>query len=319
MTAQGARGGSGRRLKNGVIYLLLRGLVALLSWTPRRMVVPLGRFLGRCARVFARRERQRALDNIAASSLALSREEHGALVREVFANLGASVIEALVLQRLQSRLVGEQPWVEIPAAAQLVLQRAAERGRGVVFVTAHVGNFELLAAAIAQLHGTVHVLARRSYDPRLTRLLERRRQRCGVEPLWVDDRHHLLATLRVLRAGGWVGVLLDQPVRGAPEVPFFGRSAPTSTLAARLQRSQGASLLVGFLRRGMSPKGLPTHQLTVEEIEPTEGIDDLTLTAALTTRIEDEVRARPVDWLWTLDRWRGEVAEGGAAERAAHG
>ncbi|PID38510.1 MAG: hypothetical protein CSB49_05245 [Proteobacteria bacterium] len=286
-----------RRLKNHLLYGLGRALLAALSGCPLSWLRPVGRALGRAGYRLASHERRRALTNLAAADLGLAEGERRRLCREVFARLGHVVVEALALPRLVRR----GPLARFDARAVALLARAG----GAVVTTAHLGNFELLAAAIAQRRGEpVYVLARRSYEPRFTALLERRRRQVAVVPLWVEDRSCALRALRALRAGAWVGVLIDRaPRAGGEALPFFGRGAPTDLLAAGLARVAAVPLHVGWVERREGARAGDGAGQQVSLV-PTDANDDRARIAEATARLESAIRARPADWLWTLDRWR---------------
>jgi KDO2-lipid IV(A) lauroyltransferase len=206
------------------------------------------------------------------------------------------------MQRLGSRLHGS---VEFADGSLDVLEAARDRKKGVIFVTGHVGNFELLASVVAR-RVPLSVLARKSYDPRFSRLIERFRGASSVETIWVDERSHLLQAASALREGRVLGVLLDQPTQAQSglAVPFFGRPAPTSAIAASLARSTGAALVCGFIVRRADGRQV----VSISAVGMADGARDqqqLATTARLTAEIERVIRAHPDQWLWTLDRWRG--------------
>ena len=109
-----------------------------------------------------------------------------------------------------------------------VLDEALEGGRGVIFVTGHVGNWELMAAALASLGYPIHTVAKRSYDPRFTEMIEQTRADFGVRAIYRGDAGAAAAMIRVLRKNGVLGFLIDQDT-DVPSVyaPFFGRAAKT--------------------------------------------------------------------------------------------
>jgi KDO2-lipid IV(A) lauroyltransferase len=304
-----------RRWKNELLYLLAWVALGLLGRCPLRWLRPLGRRLGLWGFRLAGSERRRALRNLEAADLELEPRARIGLCREVFARLGHAVLEALALPRLGRN---GRPLARFDAASLRLL--GAEGGA--VVTTAHLGNFELLAAAIAaERDQPVYVLARRSYDPRFTALLERRRRAAGVIPLWVEDRSCALRALRVLRAGSWVGVLIDRgPREGGELLPFFGRPAPTDLLAAGLSRVAQVPLHVGWVERreGEGAGASSEQRVTLEAISASGDDrargddrasdlargDDLAVIGAATERLERQIRQHPADWLWTLDRWR---------------
>ncbi len=291
-----------QRAFNHVVYLLAVGLIglmrALLRLVPTRAAPAIGRPLGRLAAAVAATERRRAEDNVARVWPGLSASTRRAIVRQSFVNLGRSAMECLVLDRVLA--AGACRFGDGAAEA---ISRARAGGRGVIFATAHFGNWELMAAAVAQL-APVYVLARRSYDPRFTRLIERFRRRSGIRCIWVERRLHLRQAVRALRGNAVVGILVDQPVRSGRQAPFLGQPAPTTEAVAALARLTGAPVLTGFIER----QGPSQHQIVIRSCDVGRvGRGSASLasaTAHVSAKVEAVVRTRPDLWLWTLDRWR---------------
>ena len=278
-------------------------VIALVRRLPRRVALVLGAAVGRTALLLARPERRRALANLARAYPELASGRRHRLARQSFAELGRCAFECMATR---SRDVGRL--VDTEAAEHRMRQQLAA-GRGLVFVSAHFGNWELMAAAVARLSlAPVYVLARRSYDPRFTKLIEDFRARRGVCCLWVESPGHLRRALRVLQSGGIIGVLLDRPVdRGAVQSDFFGHPAPTSPVAAWLSRLARTPVVVGFIRRGIDGR----HRLSVRRVDPgdeggpgSKTAADARFTQRLTGEIQHSIERSPGHWAWSLDRWR---------------
>lgn len=305
-----------RRRRHDACFVLGRALLALWGRLPGRWAVQAGKGVGRLACWLAVAERRRALRQLAAVGLGGSARERRALVREMFERLGESLAQCLIFVGSPGEARASLGFVLTPGA-RAALAEARAAGRGVVLVGGHLGNWELVGAALAGAL-PLQVLARSSYDPRWTRLIGRWREAAGVGSLWVDRPGALRRALALLRAGGAVGVLIDQPLRrGGCLVPFFGRPAPTSTLAVALARATGAALLLAWplARRaaeGGRGGGARFGAVTEVEVTPiatadgTEGGRDALpqAMARLTALLEQRVRADPASWLWSLDRWR---------------
>lgn len=291
-----------KRGKRALIYAVVAALIAAARQLPPRLAVAIGAGVGLLAGLLAGRERRRALRNVQRVWPALPRRARRALVRRMFVNLGRSALECVVMHKLDR---GRAAVVRFTPGSLAALRAALARGRGVVYVTGHVGNWELMARAVAA-EAPVYVLARSSYDPRFTRLIDRFRRANGVVSLWVEDPGHLRAALRALRSGAILGVLVDQPLRsGGVGVPFLGHPAATTTIAAALARASGAPLVAGFIRRTAAC----SHEIDVRALalgELRRGPDGLLdTTRRCSSAVESAVGADPSQWLWSLDRWRG--------------
>jgi KDO2-lipid IV(A) lauroyltransferase len=185
--------------------------------------------------------------------------------------------------------------LEVPPEAASLLAAALAEGRGAIVVSAHLGPFEVLAAAVAELGHRPAVVVRESYDPRLDQLVDAHRVRRGVTVIHRGRANAGVVMLRALRRGQPLGLLPDLPsrVRRLP-VRLLGRIAELASGPARLAKLTGAPLLVATLVR---PEGSGRHRLRVRRLAAGASDHD----AVLTQRIADELSAAisqsPLEWL----------------------
>ena len=185
----------------------------------------------------------------------------------------------------------------------------ATTGRALL-LTAHVGNWELLAAA-HRLTGFQLAIVVRPLDSGLLDVLARFwRAKTGVE--LIDKRGATRPVLAALRRGNIVGVLLDQNAarREAVFVPFFGVPASTSRSMAVLSIRTRTPILPVFIRR----EGWGRHRATIHPPLPVPGRNAapggvVELTMHCTAAIEAAIREAPEQWFWMHDRWRTRPAE----------
>ena len=83
-----------------------------------------------------------------------------------------------------ARSASRSPAVHLPEPSRHALDQALAAGRGVMFATGHIGNWELMAIELARLGYPISTVAKESYDPRFTRLIERFRARFGVQAIY---------------------------------------------------------------------------------------------------------------------------------------
>jgi KDO2-lipid IV(A) lauroyltransferase len=181
------------------------------------------------------------------------------------------------------------------------LRHAASAGRGILILTAHYGNWELLAAAHGLTGLPLSFVVRPLDEPILDELADRFRRRSGAE-LIVKDRA-VREVMQALRRGRMVGILLDQNATRAEGVfvPFFGVPASTSKGLALLALRTGAPVVPVFLRREADGR----HCMDVRPPLPAPaGADVLAYTAVFNEAIEAAIRRAPEQWLWMHARWR---------------
>jgi Kdo2-lipid IVA lauroyltransferase/acyltransferase len=286
-----------QRLKNDVIVVVVRVALAIAALMPRAVVIACCAMLGRLAWRFARRTRRLAIANVSRAFPALTERERVELARRAFGELGRLLGDTIVLLRREEAL-------DLPFAAgsREVLERAREDG-GVVLITAHLGPWERLAAALVAEGFPLTTPVRASYDPRLEALLHSPLRRArGVDALDRDAPGTPRALVRALRAGEVAGFLIDLNTRVASApVAFFGAPAWTPTGPARLALRTGAAVVAAFATRA---------GIVVEEVcgrsTPSASVSDaevLELTRRMTAHIEVAIAREPDRWIWMHDRW----------------
>lgn len=182
----------------------------------------------------------------------------------------------------------------------------ARKGKGVLFLTGHMGAWELSSFAHALYGFPCHFLVRPIDNERVDSLVNRYRCFSGCTAIGKNESARTI--LRVLHDGGTVGILADQntmPEEGV-FVDFFGISACTTTGLARLASRTGAAVVPGY---AIWDSDLQKYRLIFEpEVELVRTGDDETdireNTARHTKVIERFARNYPDQWLWVHKRWK---------------
>ena len=240
----------------------------------------------------------------------MSADERRRLGWRCFASLGRRAAEVCWLDRLDVA-----HYVRLSGEDKARIDGALAQGRGLLWITAHFGNWELLAAGLSAHGYDVRPVATQSYDPRFTALVDRWRRRHRVRTMWRGQDDIDEGVANALHEGAIVGLLIDQDTRVRGHfVPFFGRPAWTPSGAAELVRRTGSPAVVGFIH----PHVDGGHEIRVTDPslcdEPEGELADQQNTAIFTGAIEAAVRRSPEEWVWMHRRWRtrppGEAAEG---------
>lgn len=307
-----------KRVKRTVRSAIVRGAITALSYLPLGAALSLGGFVGRAGHLFAGRTRRLALRHVALAFPEKSEAERAALVRDMFVHLGRTALELVAVRSYDARL---DDYVEL--SPPTLLQDVIQRRKGMVFVTGHVGSWELLARRIARAGVPNAVIAKAGHDPKLNALADRFRAEGGVTTLWREDPDTGRAIIRTFRQGKALGLLIDQDtkVQGV-WVPFFGRDAYTPRAAADLAIRFGAPVVVGTIQR-KGPRPDAGHLLTCVEIPydpdpPDKEAEVIRLTAACSAALEAAIRRKPEEWVWMHERWKTRPPDGATsdAERA---
>lgn len=297
-----------RQAKNWLIYHAVHLAMRLVGATPPRLQKGLVAFLAETAWILAARPRDLALSQM---SRALGRSRAGVepLARGLFEHLAKSAVEICRYLRRPD----EAPAIELDTASKAALDGALSEGRGVVFVTAHMGNWELMASGLAGLGYPISTVAKASYDPRFTAMMDKARRDAGIQPIYRGRAGTVAAMLRALRSNRVLGLLIDQDTKvPSAFVPFFGRPAKTPLGAAVLARRCGAAVVVGTCRR----RRLGTLRVDIARVS-LEKMDDVSATAHLTALLESRIRRSPSQWIWFHERWKSSPNDLGGTSRVS--
>jgi KDO2-lipid IV(A) lauroyltransferase len=179
-------------------------------------------------------------------------------------------------------------------------EEGRRRGRGILFATAHLGNWELSAFAHAILCAPMYVIVRPLDNRHIERLVARWRTMSGN--ILIDKREFARPILQALKENQAVGILVDQ--NASPEngvfVDFFGVPACAFTGFAKIAAHSGAAVIPGYAlwseREGRY----------VLRFDPPIDItgDTLADTARIQSHLEQVIREYPEQWLWIHRRWR---------------
>jgi KDO2-lipid IV(A) lauroyltransferase len=223
------------------------------------------------------------------------------IARGAYAHLGRVAVEAAVLP-----LHGSEHVLDLFDDAENwdVVEQARAGGSGMLFVTGHLGNWELAGAYVAARGVPVDAIARHMANPLFDGYLTRTRERIGMRI--VHDERAVTQVPRAIRAGRAVAMLTDQETRGLAStwVPFFGRPAKTPRGPAVFALRLGVPLVFGCALR--QPSG--RYRMSFEEV-PVERTGDLEgdvdrIVAAYTAALERWVRRAPEQYFWHHRHWK---------------
>jgi KDO2-lipid IV(A) lauroyltransferase len=288
------------RLRNLAEYLFVRTMEGLLWPLPLSAMRAVGRFMGWLSWRLDRRHRVVAEEN-AAWALGLSPAEARRLVRRVYHHSGLTSVECLMLPYIlrRHRIADLSRYEGIEH-----LTSALAKGRGVIFLTAHIGNWELGGLALAEQSGSLLSIARALDNPLLERHLSRIRHHLGQTV--ADRKGALRHIIQHLRSGGVVGLLIDQNQRkDGVFVDFFGRLASTTPSAAIIALRYDVPVVAGYACRGEDGKFEMHVDPPFELIRTGDYEADVAAnTAQFTQRIEEWIRRYPGQWMWLHSRWK---------------
>lgn len=297
-------------------WLFVTSLIVALSFPlallPSRFALKVGEILGLLVFHIWRSRRRIAIENIKRTfsndlkPLAISNNPWAInMAREAFKNLGKSAIEIIKIYWGYGKGIIDS--VEIKGIDNYL--RAKSKNKGVLFITGHCGNWELMALVFGVKVDNVSVVARTQGNPYLNKLIENVRARYGNKVIY--KKGALKAIMKELKKNRGVGVLMDQAVLKDEgyKIDFLGRPAWTTKMPVLIARKTGAAVVPIFINRLDKPNDYK-HVINIyPEIELSVTNDartDLTIedTKRFSGFIENYIMQHPTEWLWIHKRWK---------------
>lgn len=281
-----------------IVFLIVGGVVRIL---PFRFVQRLGGLLGVIVYTVVGFRRGVTLDNLRRAFPEKSEGALNRIARGAFKNMGITLFELLYFPRLTSERLREEVRFENPEA----IQEIYKKGKGIIFLSAHFGSWELLAQGTPACLGIPSLnIAKPQSNPYIDRVIHEWRTRFGNTLVAVDLS--IREILKTLGGGGAVGMIADQTA--AKEniwIEFFGRKVPTHQGPAVFSLKTGAPLLMLFSIRQLDG----SYKIVSEEI-PMLDLNGYTeehvieLTKRHVKITEKYIRQYPDHWMWSHRRWK---------------
>ena len=282
-----------------ILYGIFVALRAIFWPLPHRFGFVFAGFVGSAAFHLIGRERRKTLDHLAVAFPRLSSDELRKLGARTFRNYGYTVAELARVEKSTARFA---PLVSIEGREHF--DTALARGRGVIALTAHFGNWEILGGYLSLMGYPGSVIARRIYYGPYDRMLVELRSKMGLKTIYRDESPR--EALKALKENRVLGIVADQDVQTVDGVfvDFFGRPAFTPSAPARLALRTGAPIIPCMIVR----EGL-RHRIVIEPpVELSRSGDEekdiLENTQKWVLVQERFIRQYPHLWVWNHKRWK---------------
>jgi KDO2-lipid IV(A) lauroyltransferase len=185
------------------------------------------------------------------------------------------------------------------------LHTAIGIGKGVIYVTGHIGNWEIMGHAVAARYN-LSVIATPIEPEQLNDMIVGLRAGMGVRTILRSRPGASRELVRVFKENRIMGILIDQDTDvESAFVEFMGRPAWTPTAAASMALKFGAPVIFGYIHRTRDNRHLVTIEGPLELLQTGDREKDIIAnTAMLTKKMEDAIRRNPEQWVWMHRRWR---------------
>ncbi len=277
-------------------YVVVRSVLASLAVGPRWWSEWLGQRYADLVRLLVPKLWRVAQRNLDLAMPELDSRERSRIARGSFVLIGRILVAVARFPQIDARNISR--WIRYEGLEHF--HKAREGGKGVLFATAHLGNWELSAFAHAILTGPMHVVVRSLDNPLLDSLSRRYREMSGNKV--IDKRDYVRGILRALSRNGAVGILVDQNTAAAEGVfvDFFGIKACVDSGFAKLWAHSGAAVIPGFALWSEDER-----KYVLRFYPPMWATGDVQIdTQRVQAELERVIRTFPDQWLWIHRRWK---------------
>ncbi len=286
-----------------VQYIGLRAFVFIIQLLPLDISMLLGKSLAYASYLIDKKHRKVADENLRnAYGESLSDVQRRKIIRGNYLHLASVGVNFIKF----SQIVDQNNWQKHFEVEGLEFVRKAHKeGKGIIFVSGHLGNWEVVGLVMGFLHFPPHSIAKHMENPFVDRFITRYRKRTGQKVIFTENATRKI--LRVLKNNEFLGIVADQNVReNNIFVDFFGQKASTTKAVATLSLKTGASIIMVFLRQIDGRYRFKLSLSQSVEIKKTGDLekDILNLTQKYTSMIESRIREYPHEWLWIHRRWK---------------
>ena len=292
------------KLQTSLEYALARTILSGLGVLPRPLAIAVGLSVGRLGYLLPGNLRRTGKRNLELAFPEMSEPERRRLLRGCFASLGRLLGEFSQLPKATPEKLREL--IEYDEVGLAHLRAAEKRKRGVIFLTGHLGVWELHSFGWSALEYPLSFLVRPLDNPRIEEMIEGIRTRFGNRA--IDKQSAARQSLRVLREGGTLGVLsdLNTQTREGVFVPFFGKLACTTAGIATLALKTDAVVIPTCAVWNKERKRYFFHgDPPVELVRTGDHAKDIEVnTARFAAAVEHMIRLYPDQWLWIHKRWK---------------
>ena len=295
-----------RKIRYSFVYRFVQFLIFISNLVPRKLWLKFCGVLGRIAYLFVKNTRRRVVKHLSIAFPEKTPPQVKKLARRVFEFLGKNAGEMLRATRVKT-LSDLERFLVTDGLDNY--ERAIKKGKGVIFLTCHLGAFDLQVSNMALRGLNPNIIGTPLKDARLNELLWDYRNMHGA--IAIERGRETFRLIKVLKSGGSVALLIDQDTKVKSRfVNFFGKPAATPVGATVLAMKTGAAVVPTYVYLG---KDWKQHMHILPEIPiKTSGDDEADMvynTQVLTNFIEDVIRKYPEQWVWMHKRWRTRPGE----------
>lgn len=305
------------RIQKKIVEFLRDWLGAIAIWVcylftpllPLKVSYAIARALAKLSLSLLKKQRNTILGNLdVAFGNQMSEEEKIEIAKEMVTNVFKGFFEGFyIASRFQKKVDGI-----VTIEGREHLDKALARGKGVIALSAHFGNFAMLGSIMVKEHYPFYMVIRPPKSKPVEKLFKKFRDSAGQKTISTQPwRECLRKMLHCLRNNEIICLITDENKRrGGVKVDFFGQNSPTAMGPAVFSLRTGAAIVPTFIIRQKDD----THKIIIEpplefNLTGNQTEDIRHITSIFTERIESYIKAYPTQWFWLNRRWKESVSQ----------
>ena len=291
-----------KNLRHGIEFFFLKLLFSLFSSLDDRAALGLGRLLGNISYLILRSRNRIAHQNMELCGIGADQNERDKILRKMYQNFGMTIAEFARLKKYSADDLDNK--VEMRDAHHF--DEAFAHGRGVILLSGHYDNWELLVQAIAARGYKIDIVVRQQHNLKVDDLINGLRKSENIRVIVAETQPRNI--IRTLKQGRGVAVLHDVwGGRNGHMIPLFGHAVSTLAGVIEIAVRLKIPIIISFARR--EPDG--RHTISISKPLIAGGAEafasvDLIL-KYYHEKLEEAVRDQPSLWLWTHKRFKGVI------------
>tara|TARA_B100000575_G_C23128450_1_gene654176 strand:+ start:1308 stop:2162 length:855 start_codon:yes stop_codon:yes gene_type:complete len=232
--------------------------------------------------------------NLNTFSKNLSNQEKTKIISDMWKNYGMTFIEYIFLKSLREK-------AEIKLKGENNIVSILERKKPVIFISGHFANFELMSMEITKKNINLATIYRPLNNFFLNPLMEYLRKKYICQNQIKKGLNGVREAIEYIKKNYSIALMIDQRVSEGEKIEFFGKEALTTTLPAQLAIKYSLDIVPVFIERVEESK---FEIEFLDSINPKNFNDKLELTRKLNNILEEMIKKKPNQWIWTHNRWK---------------
>lgn len=290
-----------KKLLQKISLVLFKLLRTLLSYVSENNKIKFGKFIGIILKYASTKRRNITEENIRRSNLGYNNSQLSKIITESYQNLGITLVELLTIDKYDFSKANHK----VKFSNIKLIKEVKSRGNGVILLSGHYGNWELLAyAASILLKLPLHIVVKYQMNPYTDVYLRNLRIRGGNQ--LIDMKKAGISLVKLIKKNEIIALLSDQRAGNNEgiELPFLGRQASAYKAPAVLALKFDTPIVVGFAVRDENNNyNVDLVELKHNDLENNdEGIAELT--KRYLKLLESAIEDNPGHWAWQHNRWK---------------